>query len=56
MQYEFESYKPKWILESDVFDEGLDDLVSKIKMQGMEVRVVKYIPFSKEKDYQICGQ
>lgn len=37
--------KPKWLLQTDIFDENLDRFVSEIKKQDMEVKVVKYIPF-----------
>lgn len=38
--------KPKWLLQTDIFEENLDILVEEIKRQGMECRIYDYQPFS----------
>jgi hypothetical protein len=41
----------KWLLEKDVFQEGVDELVRTISDQGMACKVVQYIPFDKESSH-----
>lgn len=38
--------KPKWLLQTDIFQENLDFLVEEIKRQGMDCRIYDYKPFS----------
>jgi len=42
--------KPKWLLETDVFDENLERLVAEIKKQDMEVKVHRFMPFDSDTD------
>lgn len=37
--------KPKWLLEADVFEENLDDIRAAITSQGMEYKMINYVPF-----------
>ena len=41
--------KVQWIIEDQVFDEDLGPLIDEIKRQGMDVDVIKYIPFQQGK-------
>jgi hypothetical protein len=41
----------KWLLETDVFQEGTVRLEEEIKRQGMEVKVAAYRPFDNSKGY-----
>lgn len=43
----------KWLLEKDVFDEGLDDLYNSISEKGMEVKRIQYVPFDHKKSYSV---
>jgi len=38
--------KPKWIIQTDIFQENLDILAEEIKRQGMECRIYNYQPFT----------
>ncbi len=42
---------PKWLLQTDIFDENLEPLISEIKRQGMELKIHKYVPFYGDKTY-----
>lgn len=37
--------KAKWLLEKDTFEENLDGIKDAIKAQGMEYKIVDYVPF-----------
>lgn len=44
----------KWLLQADVFNEKLELLTEAITKQGMEYKIVKYVPFDVD-DYKVFG-
>ena len=47
--------KVKWLLQSDVFSEKLELLTDAITEQGMEYKIVKYVPFQ-DNEYHVLSQ
>lgn len=47
--------KVKWLFEKDVFEDNTDKLIEIVRKQGMEAKVVPYIPFDDELVYR-CNQ
>jgi hypothetical protein len=41
----------KWLFEKDVFQENLEPMIGAVKAQGMEYKIVDYIPFGGTKEF-----
>jgi hypothetical protein len=50
---DFNMATARWLIEKDVFEDNHDKLVEEIKRQGMEAKIVPYIPFE-EKIVEKC--
>jgi len=40
--------KPKWLVEADIFEDNSDKLVEIVKRKGMDIKILKYIPFDED--------
>jgi hypothetical protein len=44
---------PKWLLESNIFQENIELIKKAIISQGMECKEITYVPFDNDQTFQV---